>query len=169
MHLRLATPNDFEVYKLLYDKFEYSLLYQLEESDIKPQNNNDESRKLEFDSETLKQIEEELAPTREKFESRIGNLAEYRIYIIEEDSEIIGFAELFKIVRTRWKLAELSVNKVASLEMIRAIADMLIKQSRIKIIDVCVPMYRSCEKRMEESGFAPIGGGFYRKEEKQKG
>lgn len=159
MHLRLATPNDFEVYKLLYDRFEYSLLYQPEESDIKPQNNNDESRKLEFDSETLKQIEEELAPTREKFESRIGNLAEYRIYIIEEDSEIIGFAELFKIVRTRWKLAELSVNKVASLEMIRAIADMLIKQSRIKIIDVCVPMYRSCEKRMEESGFAPIGGG----------
>lgn len=164
MHLRLATPNDFEVYKLLFDSFEYSILYQPDESDIKPQKDNDENQKWEFDSETLKQIEEALVPTPEKFEKKIKDLAEYRIYIIEENDNIIGFAELFKIVKTRWKLAELTVKEDKSSMIVKTITDMLIIQPRIKAIDVCVPMYQSCEKRMEESGFNPIGCGFFRKE-----
>lgn len=161
--LRLATSKDFEVYKTLYHKIEFSMLYQPDKSDIKPQI-SDENQKWKIDSETLKQIEEELTPTLEKFKKKITNLAEHRIYIIEEGENVFGFAELFKIVKTRWKLAELTVKENSSSAIVKTITDMLIIQSRIRVIDVCVPIYPSCEKRLEESGFYPIGGGFFRKE-----
>lgn len=164
MTVRLATFKDFGVYKTLYHKIECSVLYQPDKSDIKPQT-DEKSQKWELDEETLKQIEEATKITPEKFDRKIANMAEYRIYIIEEDDFRIGFAELFRIARTRWKLAELSFkSEYCSLKCIREVTDILVTMSSIKTIDVCVPKYPSCEQRMIESNFNSIGGGFFQKE-----
>lgn len=165
MKLRLAEQSDFEVYKKLFDDWNCNMLYQPEESDIKPQQKEDHSQ-LEFDETTLKLFEDEFRRTPEKFAKDISKerYMEHRIYIIQENAEIIGMIEMFKCAATRWKVEEICIAEgYQTKENFATIIDLLLKMPYVKVLDVCV-IYDSCKNRLLYAKFNSIGGGFFRRE-----
>jgi len=169
MNLRLAEQSDFEVYKKLFDDWNCNMLYRPEESDIKPQSKENQ-QKWEFDDATLKMLEEEFKRTPEKFARDISKerYNEHRIYIIQENAEIIGIIEMFKCAGTRWKVGEICIAEgYQAQENFTTAIDLLLKMPYIKVLDVCV-IYDSCKKRLLDAKFNPIGGGFFRREKSKE-
>lgn len=163
MVIRLAEMSDFEEYKSLYYDLECNMLYRCEEGDINPQESEEESN-YEFDAITLEMLEKEFERTPEKFAKDIESYRESRIYMVQEQNQVIGFAELFRCQGYRWKLAELCIKQEAQTrENFRAIIEGLIKMPYINVIDVCV-LNQSAENRLLDAGFVARDGYFFRRE-----
>lgn len=162
MRIRLSKSKDFEVYKTLYEDMDISVLYPPIESKVKPQQESENTNYFQFDEATLNQIMEHFKMTRERYEEELADPKNYRIYLIEENNEIIGFAMLFKIDRTRWKLAEFNVlREYQSQKLVTDITDELVKQSHIKTIDVCV--LKEAYEAMRNAGFEQLHVNYFRK------
>lgn len=151
MRIRLATPQDFEVYKMLYEDDDISVLYPASlESEVKPQQDSEENDM--FDEETMNSILEDSILTREQYEEELADLNNYRIYLVEEETEIIGFAKLFKIQKNRWKLERLNIiQQYQSQRIVEQVTDWVLIQPQIKTIDVCA--FTEAISLMKESGF----------------
>ncbi|MBO5398047.1 MAG: GNAT family N-acetyltransferase [Clostridia bacterium] len=151
MRIRLATPQDFEVYKMLYEDDDISVLYPASlESEVKPQQDSEENDM--FDEETMNSILEDSILTREQYEEELADLNNYRIYLVEEKTEIIGFAKLFKIQKNRWKLERLNIiQQYQSQRIVEQVTDWVLMQPQIKTIDVCA--FTEAISLMKESGF----------------
>lgn len=162
MRIRLATSNDFEVYKTLYEDDKISVLYPPVESEINPQQKCENIDFFQLDEETSKQILDYFKMTRERYEKELADPENYRIYLIEENNDVIGFAMLFKIDRTRWKLAEFNViRKYQNKKLITDITNKLVNQSNIKTIDVCV--LKEAYEAMRNAGFEQLHVNYFRK------
>lgn len=167
MQLRLATSQDFEVYKMLYEADDISVLYPSSvESEVKPQQDSEDDPTL--DEETTNLILEDSILTREQYEEELADLKNYRIYLVEEETEIIGFAKLFKIQKNRWKLERLSIiQQYQSQRIVEQVTDWVLIQPQIKTIDVCV--FKESISLMKEVGFEEyISTSYLRKTRKQK-
>lgn len=151
MRIRLATPQDFEVYKMLYEDDDISVLYPASlESEVKPQQDSEENDM--FDEETMNSILEDSILTREQYEEELADLNNYRIYLVEEETEIIEFAKLFKIQKNRWKLERLNIiQQYQSQRIVEQVTDWVLIQPQIKTIDVCA--FTEAISLMKESGF----------------
>lgn len=151
MRIRLATPQDFEVYKMLYEDDDISVLYPASlESEVKPQQDSEENDM--FDEETMNSILEDSILTREQYEEELADLNNYRIYLVEEETEIIGFAKLFKIQKNRWKLERLNIiQQYQSQRIVEQVTDWVLIQPQIKTIDVCA--FTEAISLMKESEF----------------
>lgn len=162
MRIRLATYQDFEVYKALYEDDYISVLYPMIESEVKPQQKSESIDFFQFDEASLNQIMEHFKMTRERYEKELADPKNYRIYLIEENNEIIGFAMLFKIERTRWKLAEFNViRKYQGQKTVTDITDKLVNQLNIKTIDVC--LFKEAYETMRNAGFEQLHANYFRK------
>lgn len=162
MRIRLATYQDFEVYKALYEDDDISVLYPPIESKVKPQQESESSDFFQFDEETSKQILDYFKMTRERYEKELAYPKNYRIYLIEDNNKIIGFAMLFKIDRTRWKLAEFNVlQEYQSQKLIIYIVNELVNQSYVKTIDIC--LFKEAYETMRNAGFEQLHANYFRK------
>ena len=105
-----------------------------------------------FDEETMNSILEDSILTREQYEEELADLNNYRIYLVEEETEIIGFAKLFKIQKNRWKLERLNIiQQYQSQRIVEQVTDWVLIQPQIKTIDVCA--FTEAISLMKESGF----------------
>lgn len=162
MRIRLATSNDFEVYKTLYEDMDISVLYPPIESKVKPQQESESIDFFQFYEASLNQTMEHFKMTRERYEKELADPKNYRIYLIEENNEIIGFAMLFKIERTRWKLSRFNVlREYQSQELIIYIVNELVNQSYVKTIDVC--LFKEAYETMRNAGFEQLHANYFRK------
>ena len=148
MRLRLTTIGDFEACKALSDKDRADVLYYDAEREEESSNQSETlADNYFFSEEDLKLIAAELEFTFERF-MRYFDDNYGRIYVFEDDDEnIIAYVKIFKIQGYRWKLAELQIEEECqTLEVFTQILNDLMKEKKIKEIDVCTPIESALEK-----------------------
>lgn len=157
MQLRRATNEDFNVCKcLLDDDLADVLYYDYEQAENESTQSESPRENPFFSEEDAKRISEDFKFTPERFERYFDD--EYgRIYLFEDDDKnVIAYIELFKIQGYRWKLARLQIeDECQTMEVFTQILNDLMKEKKIREIDVCTPI-KSVLKKLRAVGYHQI-------------
>lgn len=159
MLLRRATTGDFEACKKLHDTDRADVLYyDFERAEEEPNPSDTLAENYFFSEEDLKIILAECEFTLERF-TRYFDDDYGRIYMFEDDDEnIIAYVKLFKIQGFRWKLAELQIEEECqTMEVFTQILNDLMKEKKIREVDVCTPIPSALEK-LKAVGYRQTSG-----------
>lgn len=159
MLLRRATAGDFDPCKKLHDTDRADVLYyDFERVEEEPNPSDTLAENYFFSEEDLKMILAECEFTFERFNRYFDD--DYgRIYVFEDDEDnVIAYVKLFKIQGFRWKLAELQIEEVCqTMEVFTQILNDLMKEKKIREIDVCTPIPSVLEK-LKAIGYRQTSG-----------
>lgn len=160
MKMRKAKPNDFEVYESFITDFKYETLYRGNEVELKPQKDEDEMA-VKFLLEIIP-LEENEFGTLEKFLEDLQK--DYmRIYMCIDAKRIIGFIQLGKIYKSKWKMQYLYLApEYHTVEALAEIVEFLHTKANMNLIDVCA--LGKYEDLLQKIGFKKVAPIYYRKQ-----
>lgn len=157
--VRLANPSDFETFEYLYNSSDIDILFNNSAEDFKAIDISDVS--LDLDIDLISKFISEFEVSHQIFLNILKSKTE-RIFMVEKDNQIIGFAWIILIKKCRWKLYALNIlPEYQSESIITKILQCLLLQKRVKELDICF-LSSSLKFLLESLGATKILNLYYR-------
>ena len=162
--LRRAVATDFETFKTFFNNKNENTYYHWLYYDFNYSTKREEP--TEKEKMEWKDVNELKNYTFEKFTHDIKS---YFIFMIERDSECVGYIYMYYYTKGRYKICDWAIIDPKDEQLKKEVADELLKLKlpRLREYDVCAGLYVSVILSLWDMGFRPTGSmrtGFWKLE-----